>query len=193
MKSTERIQKLRNNIETMVETVTHEFIALPQADLNRKESETSWSILECLEHLNRYSRYYNARMADALDKLKPRVGDAHAEARSTWLGRKFIAMMHPSNMKKQKTLKHMNPANSALTSAVIDEFLHHQKTLLVLLARASAFNLSQGSVPVEFLKLLRMNLGDALEFVTVHQQRHVRQALRAKAQNTHRHEPALKI
>lgn len=192
MKSIERIQRLRNNIETMLETVTQEFMSLPAADLNKKENQTSWSILECLEHLNRYSRYYNARIANAMDALQPREGDANAEARSTWLGRKFIGMMHPSNMKKQKTLKHMNPANSTLTKSVVDEFMQHQQTLLALLTRASTFNLSQGSVPVEFLKLLRMNLGDALEFVTVHQQRHVRQALRAKSPTTHR-EPALRI
>ncbi|MBA4055707.1 MAG: DinB family protein, partial [Marivirga sp.] len=36
--------------------------------------------------------------------------------------------------------------------------------------------LNKSHVPVEFMKLLKMNLGDALTFVIVHEQRHISQA-----------------
>jgi hypothetical protein len=85
-------------------------------------------------------------------------------------------------MKKHKTVKHMNPNNSQLTRATIEEFLQHQQELLQLLHDAGKANLSEKAVPVEFFKLLKLRIGEALEFVVAHQERHVQQALRVKQQ-----------
>jgi hypothetical protein len=99
----------------------------------------------------------------------------------SWLGRKFVAMMQPTNTKKQTTLKHMNPAGSRLGREVLTEFVGHQTQLLALLTQAGQATLNRKVIPVEFLKLLRLRLGEALEFMVVHQQRHVQQAQRVKA------------
>jgi hypothetical protein len=109
------------------------------------------------------------------------------------MGKKFIAMMHPDNTKKHKTFSRMNPSHGSLKKEVIERFLRNQEELLDLLNEASKIDLNKASIPVEFLKILRMNFGDALQFVVVHEQRHIKQARRAVLNAETLLTPALKI
>lgn len=175
----------RSTFLTALQTATQQLRTIAQAEfepldlalLNHQPAPGSWSILECLEHLNRYSRYYNPQLAKAL--AKPSVATDQPIGYS-WLGRKSVDMMRPDNRKKHTTLKHMNPSGSRLGREVLNEFLNHQTELLDLLAHAHAADLNRKAVPVEFFRLLKLRLGEALEFVVVHQQRHLQQALRVK-------------
>ncbi len=157
-----------------------QFAGLDEALLNQRPAPTSWSILECLEHLNRYSRYYNAALAQAL--ARPDLPAAQpTEVRYTWLGRKSVYMMRPTTAKPTKTLQRFNPLGSRLGREVLTEFDQHQARLLELLAQAHRADLNRKAVPVEFFQLLKLRLGEALEFVVVHQQRHMQQARRGQA------------
>jgi hypothetical protein len=178
METTAFLTSLQTATQALLATTQAEFEPLELALLNHQSRPSGWSILECLEHLNRYSRYYNPQLAKALAYPGPA---ASLEVGYSWLGRKFVAMMHPQNAKKQTTLRHMNPQGSRLGREVLTEFVGHQTQLLALLTQARAADLNRKAVPVEFLKLLKLRLGEALEFVVVHQQRHLQQALRVKA------------
>jgi hypothetical protein len=109
------------------------------------------------------------------------------------MGKKFIAMMHPDNTAKHKTFARMNPVHGSLTIEVIERFLTNQDDLLRLLNDASKIDLNKASIPVEFLRILRMNLGDALQFVIAHEQRHLKQAVAARSNAETLLTPALKI
>jgi len=176
MKQQKLIARLKQEILSLIETVEHTFLALPLEELNWKENNKQWSALECVEHLNRYNRYYNAAIQIAIHSA---AGSQGQEISSTWLGAKFINMMRPENKKKQKTFGRMNPAGSKLSKAVLQEFISRQQQLLTLLDEASQVDLNKGKVPVEFFKLLSLTIGDALQFVVVHEQRHVLQAMGA--------------
>lgn len=170
---------LHTAVAALRATAQTQFAPLDLALLQQRPTPGSWSILECLEHLNRYSRYYNAAVAKALAKPDPATGH-QAEVGYTWLGRKSVDLMRPGNAKKQTTLKHMNPAGSPLGREVLTEFDQHQAHLLALLDQAHTANLNRKAVPVEFFRLLKLRLGEALEFIVVHQQRHIEQALRVQ-------------
>ena len=190
MTSIELLARLRHDILAIID-VAKEFELLPESSLNWKERAEKWSILECLEHLNRYSLYYHAELRKAIARAVPSYN--RHEAKSTWMGKKFIAMMHPDNTKKHKTFSRMNPSHGSLKKEVIERFLRNQEELLDLLNEASTIDLNKASIPVEFLKILRMNFGDALQFVVVHEQRHIKQARRAVLNAETLLTPALKI
>lgn len=173
------LAQLETTVAGLRSTVQAQFAALPPALLNQRQHPSSWSILECLEHLNRYSRHYNAAFAQALARpgaMPPPL----AEVGYSWLGHKSVEMMRPTNAKKSTALKRLNPLGSQLDLAVLAEFDQHQSRLLHLLAQAHHANLNRRQVPVEFFRLLKLRLGEALEFVVVHQQRHVQQAQRVQ-------------
>lgn len=169
---------LQSAVQHIRRTTEAELAPLPAEVLNVKPRPDSWSVLECLEHLNRYARYY----LPALNKALSRPAKSAAEpVRHSWLGRKSLDLVRPDNGQQHKTVKHMNPAGSQLGRTVLDEFLAHQAELLGLLARAQAADLNRRAVPVEFFRLLKLRTGETLEFVVRHEQRHLQQALRAAA------------
>lgn len=180
MTTSDFLAALQATVADLRTTVQTEFAPLAPALLNQRLAPTSWSILECLAHLNAYSRYYNGVFAWAL--ARPAAAPvANTEVTYSWLGRKSVAMMHPTNLSKQKALKRLNPLGSQLGPEVLAEFDQHQARLLELLAQAERADLNRSAVPIEFFRLLKLRLGEALEFVIVHQQRHVQQAQRVRA------------
>ena len=60
-------------------------------------------------------------------------------------------------------------------------FDRHQARLLELLVLARLADLNRKAVPVEFFRLLKLRLAEALKFVVVRQQRHEPQARRVQA------------
>ena len=174
------LEQLQQTVSGQQQTIVTELATLDTSTLNYKPAPESWSILECLEHLNRYSRYYNAALAKAITNNTD--GNYVPSITYSWLGKKSLDMVRPQNGKKHKTVKHMNPANSQLSLATINEFLKHLQDLQNLLQSARATNLSKKAIPVEFFKLLKMRIGETLELIVAHQERHLQQALSAKQQ-----------
>jgi hypothetical protein len=172
------IQALQERVSQIRRTVTENFASLDIATLNYKPGPDSWSILECLEHLNRYCRFYLPQLSKAI-AAAPAVARP-GEFSSGWLGRKIVDSVDPKNIRKQKTFKHLNPNNSRLTKDTLTEFMQHQETLLQLLEQSGRVDLNKKAVPVEFFRLLKIRIGVAFLFLVTHQERHIGQALRVK-------------
>lgn len=189
MKTTELLTQLKQQTETIINTVETKFNSQPDRQINRKPAADKWSALECFEHLNLYNQYYLAALEVAIGRSSP---SQPQELKYTWIGKKSITMMHPSNVKKQKTFKKMIPAKSTLTHDVLATFLNDQQRILRLIEKSRQLDVTKSIVPVEFFRLLKMNIAETLEFVIVHEQRHLLQAenvLRSKATS----EPTLAV
>jgi len=177
MKSNQVLSTLKSEVEELIRLVQSNFKEVQLAQLNWKENAEKWSILECLEHLNRYSRYYNLQIKKAIQKLITKNRKSKEDFKPGILGKYFTNMIDPANMKKMKTQKHMNPVNSSLDRKVIKEFIQHQESLLQLIAQAESVDLNAIIVPVEFMKIIKMRLGDTLRFTVMHEKRHIQQAI----------------
>lgn len=147
---------------------------IPDEKLNWKLEPTSWSVLECIEHLNLCSDFY-------VQEIKKRI-EASSIPKSTffkgnYIGNKFAGSMLPKDkMKKVKTFKKVNPIHSELNKKnVIGTFIHHQKQLLDLLKLAEHKNLDKIKTST-LLPFLKLRLGNTLQLVIYHNERHVIQA-----------------
>ncbi|WP_167855298.1 DinB family protein [Hymenobacter wooponensis] len=178
MRPTAFLTDLQQRLASLDATLHQELLPLPEAVLNHKQSPESWSVLECLEHLNRYGRYYLPALQRALGHPEA-ASKPEEEVGFSWLGRKSYELVRPENRKAQKTLSRMNPARSHLTPAVLQEFEAQLAAWSSLLPLAAQANLNRKAVPVEFFRLLKLRVGEALLFVVAHMQRHVQQAQRA--------------
>ncbi len=141
--------------------------------LNYKTGVEHWSALECIEHLNRYAAYYNPLLTAAGDNFHFGTDSVY---KKSWLGHLSIKSIHPDNRKKSKTIKRMNPVNSELDNHCIDTFLHSQTQLETLVAQGDPINFNKKVIPVEFFKFLKLGIGETLEFILLHQKRHLIQA-----------------
>ncbi len=145
-----------------------------ERDLQKKIDNKSWSVIECLEHINRYANFYNKEIKRQLEKSKLSKSDIFM---SGYFGNKFALDMLPKDdMKKMKTFKSKNPIYSRLNSKeVVSNFLRYQKELLKLLELAKQKDLSRIKTTIT-LPLLKFRLGDTFRFVIYHNERHIIQA-----------------
>lgn len=172
------LAEIKDKLQKQISLIKSDFKVLSEEKLNQKTDVKSWSILECIEHLNLYSSYYNREIKRALGKLE---GSSAVPFKLSWLGKKSINAIKAENTKKQKTFKHMNPNSSQLEEEVLENFIQHQKDLIALIDATANLNLNKKKVRIEFFKLVKLSVYETFVFMIEHQNRHIQQALRAKA------------
>ena len=168
----ELIEMTRENLSR-----SEKFIELSEEKLNFKVNADKWSILECLEHLNRYGDYYLPEIKKSIQAAqKPNDN----EFKSGWLGNYFAKSMLPKEqLNKMQTFKSMNPIGSQLDQSVLHEFITQQKTLLELLEQAKGVHLTKNKTGVSISKWIKIRLGDTFRVVVYHNLRHIIQAEKA--------------
>jgi hypothetical protein len=163
-----------NQITQQNMNAAQRFRQLTDEELNRREHTGSWSILECIEHLNRYGDFY-------LPEIKSRIENTKHQKSETFnsglLGDYFAKSMLPKEkLNKMNTFKSMNPIGSSLTRSVLDKFIHQQEQLLHLLSQAKQTNLTKVKTSVSISKWIRLRLGDTFRVLIYHNLRHIVQA-----------------
>ncbi len=141
--------------------------------LTWRENETSWNILECLEHLNLYGDFY-------LPQIKHQIQHSNSKPdtkfKSGFLGNYFAKSMLPKEkLNKMKTFKDKNPLNAELDKTVIDRFIAQQIKLLELLNQARNVSLNKVKTNISITKLIKLKLGDTFQFFINHIIRHLNQ------------------
>jgi hypothetical protein len=147
--------------------------------LTWKENQTSWNILECLEHLNLYGDFYLQQIES---KIKNSKTKADGEFKSSLLGNYFAKSMLPKEkLNKMKTFKDKNPLNAKLDKMVINKFIDQQITLLGLLNQSRKVSLNKVKIPTSISNLIKLKLGDTFQFFINHIIRHLNQINRIQA------------
>jgi hypothetical protein len=142
-------------------------------ELNWKENQTAWSILECLEHLNRYGHFYIPEIDKAINESKNK---SELVFKSGFLGDYFAKSMLPkANLNKMKTFKDKNPLNSNLDRNTIDRFINQQIKILDLLDKAKKISLNKVKTNISVTKLIKLRIGDTFRIVIYHNIRHLKQ------------------
>lgn len=172
MQTEELIQTLIDQTRQIINQVeklkTHDL-----RTLTWKQNETSWSILECLEHLNLYGDFYLPQIESKINNSNTK---ADLEFKSGVLGNYFAKSMLPKEkLNKMKTFKDKNPLNAKLDSTVIDKFIHQQIKLLDLLNQSRKVSLNQVKIETSISSLIKLKLGDTFQFFINHIIRHLAQ------------------
>ncbi|WP_188050977.1 DinB family protein [Flavobacterium sp. GP15] len=146
--------------------------------LNWRENQNSWSILECIEHLNRYGDYYIPEIEKTLEKSNFKNEE---DFNSGLLGNYFAKSMLPKeNRNKIKTFKDKNPIHSKLDETVFYTFLKQQNILLDLLNRSKIVSLNKTKIKISISKFIKLKLGDTFQFYINHIIRHFDQIEKIK-------------
>lgn len=147
-------------------------------ELNWKESLESWSILECLEHLNLYGDFYLPEIERSIASSKSQPAPVF---KSGLLGNYFANSMLPKEkLNKMKTFKDKNPIHSKLDRKVITRFIDQQNTLIALMEKSKDVSLTITKVKISIAKWIRLRLGDTFRFIIYHNIRHVKQIERVE-------------
>lgn len=177
MKSHELIGLLHrqtNEIVAKVELLK----SFDESYLTRKENSETWSVLECLEHLNLYGDFYLPKIEAAIKQSKTKH-DLYFH--SGILGGYFSRSMLPKeNLNKMKTFKDKNPIYAQLDKSVIERFLIQQSVLLELLEKSKYISLNKVRIPISIARFIKLKLGDVFQFVVNHNLKHLKQIEKIK-------------
>ena len=172
------MEKLIDDLVERTHIVLNEAEALKElqkANLQWRPSSESWSVLVCIEHLNRYGRFYIPEIKQRMQDGKPsKPGQVF---KTGLLGNYFAKSMLPKEkLNTMKTFSNMNPLNSTLEKDTIDEFIQQQKQMLQILGDCRTVDLNKTKSAISISKLIKLKLGDTLRVVIYHNQRHLVQA-----------------
>ena len=176
-------EELINDLLAMTEESSRrvmEFKNLTVKDLNYKENPEKWSVLECIEHLNLYGDFYLPEIERRI--LSQDTSTSQVVFQSGWVGDYFARLMKVNNgkLKKMKSPRDKNPANSALSITTLDRFLKQQERLKTLLELARKADLTRTRCSISLTPLIKLRLGDTFRFFIYHIDRHVLQATKVK-------------
>lgn len=147
---------------------------LPEGQINYKPDAQTWSVLECLEHINLYGDFYLTEIETQM--IQADKAPEASEFKPGWLGNYFATSMLPKGkLNKVKTFKSMNPIHSQLDSKVIDRFIKQTEKMIALLDLARGYNLTKVKTGITITNLIRLRLGDTLHFHMSHNERHIQQ------------------
>lgn len=147
--------------------------------LNARPQEGTWSILECLEHLNLYGDFYLPELEHRILNGRPR--GKRERFKSGWFGEYTVTSMLPKKDKlayKMNAFKNMTPKPSELSIATIDRFIKQQETMLRLLEKARNVDIQRTLTRIT-LPYMKFYMGTTFRFVIYHNERHLWQAQRA--------------
>lgn len=152
------------------------FYKLDESRLQYKSNPNSWSVLECIAHLNRYYAFYLPLLTKAT--VKPNPEKTATFFKTGLLGQFFVKLMEPkkNKIKKMKAVAKMNPNGSLLSIEELNLFNHYQNEFLAVLERCEQVDLNGHQVPTVISKWITISLGDTLRFIVVHNERHLLQA-----------------
>ncbi len=167
--------ELQNQLNAQIQ-LANSFKELGLDVLNNKESLKKWSVLECFDHINLSTLVYT-------DQLEKTSLDSGSEEfiKIGWKGNFFAEGMRPKDeviSYKMKTFKRLNP-KSNLTLDAIEEFLRLSNKLSTFISDHQNDKWNNIKVVSALGPVLKFNLGEALNFVIAHNERHLLQAKNA--------------
>lgn len=140
-----------------------------------------WSVAQVLAHLNEYGNYYHPTITKKLEVTRfTSTKEAFISSplgRSAW---KSMQLGKANNVRRKfNAPKEYNPLihPSIMKGNEFETFIAQQNDFLSIIEKAKNVNIRRVKVPISISKIIRLRLGDALLFITYHNQRHVQQIL----------------
>jgi hypothetical protein len=172
-------EELINDLLARTERATSKVMALKHLtteELNAREAEGRWSVLECIEHLNLYGDFYIPEIESRI--LKQHPSPAAKVFHSGLIGNYFANLMQIRDGKitKMATPANKNPLGSRLSVTTLDRFLKQQERLKTLLEESRSIDLTKTKSAISLTRWIKLRLGDTFRFFIYHIERHVQQA-----------------
>ena len=144
--------------------------------LNIKSSPEKWNTNECLDHMNKATELY-------IDQIELKIDAELIPSKRGYYKSGFFAEFSINGLKpaengdikhKMNTLKRFVP-NTSQSGNVLKRFQEGQKRLIQILGQLEGKDLRSFKVTTAFGKILKFYVGDAVRFLTAHNQRHILQ------------------
>lgn len=154
---------------------------VPADRWTERPTPDSWSVAECVAHLNLTSEAYLAPLRTAIEQGRGMGGGAPARFRRDFLGWLIARMVGPEARVKSKTPAAFVPTATQPAAEIISRFERLQGEMVDLVRRADGLPLHRLKIPSPFAPRMKYSVYSAFSILPRHQHRHLLQADRAWA------------
>lgn len=168
------LESFHRQFDAIKAEVTDLTAGLTETQWNWRPAAGSWSIAECLDHLNIFGRDSQATMYGMIEQARTRGFFSRGPFRGTLLGTLLIWLIEPPYRIRFKAVKSLVPGSAHRSRDVLSTFLALQGELQDLLAAANGIDL--GGVKAALPTRPRVTLGEWIAVVAAHERRHLWQA-----------------
>lgn len=170
------IERLLYQVDVLLQDADGLVFGLSDRQFNWRSSPESWSIAECLDHLNtanaRFAMEYKRAISEG--KEKKVLGDGPYVY--GFFARWFMKIMEPPVKRRFRAPANMRPASGKSLDAVMAEWKRLQAEFKDLLRDASGLDLKKIKVTSPATNWIKYSLGAGFWIRTAHDRRHLWQA-----------------
>lgn len=167
------LEELEEIITGQVQYLDAHIMSLDDKDLNWRPEPYRWTILEVVEHLNRFSDFYHPKFSAKISRPDTLKKSDHYK--SGFLSEFAFKRVRPVDGVvpfKTKSLSKNNPFLRILDRDVLAEHRTMQKKFKKLIRAAEVLDLSKNKIPTMVGSWLKFNLGDSMRLHAYHNERH---------------------
>ena len=163
-----------NNIATEAKST---FGQLTPSQLNWKPSADRWSVAQCFDHLLTSNKGYFPVIESVLAGKKRTFWESMPVLPGL-AGKLLIKSLDPASTRKIKAPKRFEPAQSDISSSVINDFVDQQSRMVEKMKATEHLDLERIVITSPAAAAVTYSLMDAYRIIVVHEQRHFQQAKR---------------
>jgi hypothetical protein len=163
-------------LERQIDAINEDILRLinSKADLSVRLAPHSWSIAQCIRHLNLTTDAFLKAWHDGERVVLAGHG---AESRPYgWLLRRMLWSMEPPYRIKMKTQAGFQPGDVDNGLAALEAFVDRQPHVKEAARDACAFDVTRSRVRSPFVSWMRYPLGFSFDLFAAHERRHLWQA-----------------
>jgi hypothetical protein len=144
-------------------------------------ADHSWSIWQCIEHLNLTNLVYGNALAEGLARAgaNKRIATGQ-EIKPGWFARWFVSKVEPPVGLGVKTKPSATPAAKGDLEQAVARFAESHDALREIVKSWDVVDLNRVRYPNPFIPLVRFRVGTGLLIANAHDRRHLWQAQRVK-------------
>jgi hypothetical protein len=170
------LQELQRQFAALKTGASELVNGLKESQFNWRPDSQSWSMAECLLHLNMTGERCVGLIEKALaDARARRPAGPQRLGYGPW-GKWLLGRTEPPPKRRSKSARSLTPAYGQPITAVLPTFLHIQDQLADQVAQAGGLDLRRVKLPLPGFGPIRPNLHLAFAWIAAHERRHLWQA-----------------
>ena len=175
------IDEFRHQFEQLAADADALIAPLTEEQFTWEPAPGSWSIAECIEHLNITARTYLPRLDEGIADATRRGLYGEGPFTHDLIGKFFVRTMEPPARFRLKAPTIFHPGPRRSRSEIMAAFRAYQVQFVDRLRQASGLDLRRAKVQSPAVTWIRMSLNSGFALMAAHERRHLWQAKRVMA------------